>query len=377
MNKREFLRRVGIGGLGLVAHTLRTNWGSPATGKTLPGKHWAWVATDLQSTTDAWKRRFADLRRAGITQILPEVYNSRRATYGSKHLPAGRLWLEELLPLATAEGLDTHAWIWALPCNIEEVGKEHPEWFTVNRNGESSLEKPAYVKYYRFLCPSHPEVHEFLKATLLELCSIDELTGVHLDYIRYPDVILPEALQPGYGLTQDREYAAFDYCYCELCRSDFKRKAGIDPILLDDPPGNRVWRQFRYDIITRLVNDTLVPVAHARKKIITAAVFPRWENVRQEWPLWNVDGLLPMLYHSLYKKDTEWIKEETGNGVRSVRGRVPLYSGIMVSPRLPLDEFAQALEAALEGGASGIALFHAAELSRDHLETFHRVTDPG
>jgi uncharacterized lipoprotein YddW (UPF0748 family) len=242
----------------------------------------------------------------------------------------------------------------------------------VNRKGESAAEKPAYVDYYKFLCPSHAGVHEFLAATVTELCRYENLHGIHLDYIRYPDVILPKALQPKYGLTQDREYPEFDYCYCDACRHDFKQQTGIDPMTLEDPTSNTVWKQFRYDRITHLVNDTLIPIARAHGKTITAAVFPGWDMVRQQWPAWNLDAVMPMLYHSLYKKGPEWIREETEKGVRSLRGRAPLYSGILIF-HLDEKEFARAVEACLEGGANGVVLFEGGAMSEARWGVFRSV----
>jgi len=319
-----------------------------------------------------WKLHFGTMREAGVNAILPEIYDGRRAYYARTHLPVGRPWLEEILPLARAEGLETHAWMWSLPCNINEVRQRHPEWFVVNRRGESAAEKPAYVDYYKFLCPSHPEVHEFLKTIVTELCAYKTLDGVHLDYIRYPDVILPEALQPKYGLEQDHEYPEFDYCYCNLCRSDFRKEHGLDPLHIDDPANDATWRQFRYDRITHLVNDTLIPVARAHEKSITAAVFPGWANVRQQWPVWDLDAVLPMLYHTLYSKDVDWIRQETEKAVRSLKSRARLFSGILVHG-LGQEELTRAVEAALEGGADGVAIFHATAMSDRHWQTFRKA----
>ena len=103
---------------------------------------------------------------------------------------------------------------------MDSVHAEHPEWYNVNRNGDNSWDHPAYVGYYRFLCPSRPGVHEFLQKRVRELSAFD-VDGVHLDYIRYPDVILAESLQPHYDIVQDKEYPQYDYCYCDVCRAGF------------------------------------------------------------------------------------------------------------------------------------------------------------
>jgi uncharacterized lipoprotein YddW (UPF0748 family) len=374
MKRREFVRIVGVGGLGLSVRNAVHSWNLSEALKDSPRrKHWAWVTTNLDWSEDMWKERFALMRRAGINAILPEIYDGERAYYASPSLHGEQRWLENILPLAYGEGLETHAWMWSMPCSVERIRKEHPDWYAVNRKGESAAEKPAYVESYRFLCPSHPEVHEYLKTIVTELCQYDTLAGVHLDYIRYPDVILPKAIQPRYGLTQDREYPEFDYCYCDLCRRDFKAAEGTDPMDIEDPARDPAWRQFRYDRITHLVNDTLVQTVHSYKKAITAAVFPGWEMVRQEWPVWHLDAVLPMLYHTLYEEGVEWIRKETEKGVRLLAGRGPLYSGILVR-RLSPDDLAKALEAALHGGANGVSLFHAQAMTDAHWEAFRRVT---
>ncbi|MGE5457771.1 MAG: Tat pathway signal protein, partial [Methanococcaceae archaeon] len=193
-----------------------------------------------------------------------------------------------------------------------------------------------------------------------------------LDYIRFPDVILAETLQPKYGIVQDKEYPEYDYCYCEVCQKEFRKQSGIDILQLKDPSKNKEWRQFRYDRITHLVNDILVPVAHANKKLITAAVFPNWEMVRQQWPVWKLDAVLPMLYNNFYNKGIDWIKEQTEKGVASLTGRLPLYSGLFI-PQLSPEDMTKAIEASYSGGASGIVLFSAQSMTDAHWKNFTQL----
>lgn len=335
-------------------------------------KYWAWVTRNFNPDVDSWKEFLGMMRESGINAILPEIYDSRRAFFGSKHLPVAEERLEKILPLAKAEGIEVHAWMWSMPCNLDEIVKNHPDWYVVNRKGESAAEKPAYVPYYKFLCPSRPAVHEFLQTTVRELCQYDDLAGVHFDYIRFPDVILPESLQPKYGITQDQEYPEYDYCYCEACRHDFEQESGIDPLKIDDPAANEAWKQFRQNRITRLVNDSLIPVVHQHKKLATAAVFPNWEHVRQQWSQWNLDAALPMLYHGFYRKGIDWIGEQTKKQVEAMRNHAPIYSGLMVSHLSP-EETAQAVDVALEAGASGVTLFAAPFMTEEHWAQFARA----
>ncbi len=370
MKRRDFIKTIAAAGFGVTVYRVLPGWAlARGLEPSKKEKYWAWIMVDTETPDAVWKERFATIRKAGIDAILPEVYDSRLAYYQSAHLPKGNLWLEQILPLAKAEGLEVHAWMHTMQCNVPEIYKQHPEWYVVNRKGDSAADKPAYVRHYRFLCPSRPEVQEFVRTTVVELSKIDGLDGVHLDYVRYPDVILPVGLWAKYGIVQDKEYPEYDYCYCQVCREAFKKETGVDPLKLEDPAANQAWKQWRQDRITHLVNDMLVPAAHAGKKVITAAVFPNWEHVRQEWPRWKLDGALPMLYNNFYGKGVDWIGEQTAQEVKSQVYPKPIYSGIFV-PGLSPEELTRAMESAAAGGASGVVLFSAGSMTEEDWKTF-------
>lgn len=373
MNKREFLKILGLGGLGVLGSSALGFSSLSAFAQNPKRKNWAWIMTDIKTKDDEWKRKFAQMHESGIDAILPEIYDSNFAYYKSKHLPVKEAWLERLLPIARSEGLEVHAWMRSMMCNIEKVRKDHPGWFVINRKGESAALKPAYVNHYKFMCPSHPEVQEFVRATVAELSEYEHLAGVHLDYIRFPDVILAEGLQPKYHIKQDKEYPEYDYCYCELCQSEFKKQTGIDVMKLEDPTASKEWRQFRYDRITNLVNNILIPAARKHKKPVTAAVFPNWEGVRQQWSAWNLDAVLPMLYHGFYNKGIDWLKDETAKEVKSLNDRIPLYSGLFI-PQLSPADLKKAVEASVSGGAKGVSLFLANSMTDEHWKNFKQVS---
>ena len=258
-------------------------------------------------------------------------------------------------------------------CNISSVHAAHPEWFNVNGRGESSWERPIYIPSYRFLCPSRPEVDAFLQQRIQELSDIDELDGIHLDVIRQQDVILAEGLQIKHGIEQSRELPENDYCYCEVCRAGFRELYGIDPLDLADPAASTDWRQYRYNLITRIVNDVIVPVGRAKGKEMTAAVFDNWEHVRQQWSRWDIDGLHPMLYHTFYLKDVDWIVQRTRAGIESLSKPIPLYAGLFVDDLNP-EEFEGAVRGSMKSGASGVALHSTATMSDRHWAVLRSLT---
>jgi hypothetical protein len=79
-----------------------------------------------------------------------------------------------------------------------------------------------------FSAPIREEVYRFLEQLYGKVADLPEVDGIHLDYIRFPDVILAEGLWKKYGLVMDREYPQFDYCYCDKCVGDFQALSGID-----------------------------------------------------------------------------------------------------------------------------------------------------
>lgn len=163
-----------------------------------PFTAWTWVHGDRDYDAAEWRRRFARLREAGLDAVL--------VGGGDINLVSGA---------AHAEGLEFHRWFWTLNRNGDQWAQNnHPEWFTVSRNLESSLEHPPYVGYYRWVCPSREPVREYLRGLVGNLAANPAVDGVHLDYVRHCDVILPRGLWETYDLVQDTELPEFDFCYC-------------------------------------------------------------------------------------------------------------------------------------------------------------------
>ncbi len=355
MDRKSFIKLLGIGAVGVAGGSiLGCNADAPGVEESTQRatKHWAWMGEGGEGwTIDQWQEQLAMMKEAGIGAILFHEDISM---------------LPNLIAVARQEGLEVHIW----NATMREGGlqDEHLEWYVVNRVGESAGVKPAYVDYYTFLCPSREPVRQFLAEQIRGLAQYEGVTSIHLDYIRYPDVILPEALWPKYGIVQDKEYPAYDYCYCDVCRDAFKAQTGIDPLEIEDPASDEAWLQFRYDSITRVVN-MLADVVHQEGKQLTAAVFPTPDIarslVRQEWTKWNLDAVLPMVYQSFYKEDVAWIGEATRQGVDALQGKIPLYSGLFV-PELNPDELARAAQLAMENGAEGIVLFQGRTPSEEH-----------
>ncbi len=367
MNRKEFLKLSSTLSKGLIAGSLLpacSNSPSQSIKNKLP-KYWLWLRPDISLNNDEWKQIFEEIRGLGIEAILPEIYSSNMALFDTGDFQTKEPWLERMIPIAHQAGLQIHAWMWTMPCNNPKILSEHPEWYAVNRSGQRADTQPAYVPYYKFLCPRNPEVRAFIANRVKALSNISELDGIHLDYVRLPDVILAEGLQPNYDIIQDQEYPKYDYCYCPTCRQSYKAKVGIDPVDIADPASDKDWYQHRYDAVIELVNEYLVPQAQSKNKTITAAVFPNWQSVRQQWHKFNLDAFLPMLYHGFYNAEIQWIGQETEKSLERLDYQKPIYSGLFL-PHMPSKvELTAGINSAINGGASGFSIFSYGDLNSE------------
>ena len=279
---------------------------------------------------------------------------------------------EDVYKYCHEAGLEAHFWKWTM--NRAEVRDIHPDWFAVNRKGESCYDKPAYVDYYRFLCPNHEGVAEYLANDYVKIANLPYVDGVHLDYVRFPDVVLPVSLWKNYGIEQTQELPQYDYCYCDVCRAKFKALTGKDPMDIQYPMEDQSWLNFRYDGITKVV-DTITKAIKADGKTISAAVFPgpsmAKKMVRQDWGNWSLDAYYPMIYNGFYYEGPEWIGRSVKESVQTVNGRAKIYAGLMFNDIK--NDFEKALDEAYDNGASGVSFFDGP--NEEYLHKFKEYLD--
>ncbi len=324
----------------------------------------SWISPGEDYNSLDWKEKLKNYHKLGISEILVEV----------KHLNIDQL--QEIVFMAKKERIRVHAWMWTMNRPGDTIANKHPEWYSVNREGKNSLENRPYVDHYQWLSPFHPGAREHVKDNVKRLMKVKGLASVHLDFVRFNDVILPVGIQPKYNLVQDHEMPEYDFGYHPLARQKFKSLFGIDPLDMEHPEMSDEWNQFRYNAIVSLVNE-IVEMAHQKKMKITAAVFPFPELarhlVRQDWANFNVDAVYPMLYNQFYNQGIEWIGFATAEGVKL--NRFSVYSGIFVPTfKEKPEDLIRAIRTARENGASGVTLFTADMLTQAQKEALISIS---
>ena len=317
-------------------------------------KNWMWEGLHHDWTDEQYAHHFSKAYECGISAILFEGYDER------------------IYRLCHEAGLECHYWNWTL--NRHELVETHPEWYAMSRTGQSCATEPPYVGYYHFLCPTHQEVIDYLVDDFVQKSQLPFVDGMHLDYIRYPDVVLPVDLWKNYDVIQTSEAPEFDFCYCDSCRYHFEQRYGIDPMELEYPMVSPAWLSFRYDAVTNLVK-SIYQEMEQRHTFLSAAVFPTPDMarkmVRQDWDHWGINAYFPMIYNGFYREGTAWIGQAVKECVTAVQGRAYIFAGIMY-PDIKND-FEHALDEVFGNGASGIAFF--AEPDEEHLEQFKQYLD--
>lgn len=136
MNKRDFLKASLMVGIASQIPLKSDAAVEVVSKKKKKIKNWIWIGPNPKDTVDELNTRYAAFKSSGVTGVFFEADSE-------KHFRA-----------AKAQGLEAHRWMWTF--NRAEQVSTHPEWYSKNRNGDSCADKPPYVNYYRWLCPSKP-----------------------------------------------------------------------------------------------------------------------------------------------------------------------------------------------------------------------------
>lgn len=331
-------------------------------------KYWTWITANPQKTDVAFEAEFSKYSSNGIDAILIN-------TQADSEL------LARLVPIAKKFDLEVHAWMFTINRPGDTIAEQHPEWYAVSRDGKSCFDNPPYVGYYKWLCPTRKESRNHILSLVEKLAAVEGIASVHLDYIRYSDIFLPISLLPKYDLLQEEELPQFDFCYCDTCIAEFEKIHHKNPRDFTNPAIDMEWKNFRLNSIKAIVDDAY-EIAHKNKKSLTAAVFPYPEMadhmVRQRWDKWNIDAVLPMVYHSFYDEEVDWIGYATKQGIDDLGNKnTQLHTGIYV-PAMNPSEVAEAITLAQKNGASGVAFFDGPAVTKKHWEVikaFAQKTD--
>jgi len=312
-----------------------------------PFKFWLWTTADSEKADELYEEEFSKYNENGIDAVLINTNTDAKL-------------LSRLVPIAKRYNLEVHAWMFTVNRPGDSIAEKHPDWYAVSRDGKSCYDDPPYVGYYKWMCPTREASRNHILSLVENLAKVDGVASVHLDYIRYSDIFLPVGLLPKYDLVQNEELPQYDFCYCDVCVSEFEKLHHKNPSDFENPAIDMEWKNFRLNKVKAIVDDAY-GIAHENDKLLTAAVFPYPEMadhmVRQRWDKWDVDAVLPMIYNSFYNEEIDWIGYATKQGVTDLNNSTTeLHTGIYV-PEMTANELKQAITQVQINGGRGASFF--------------------
>lgn len=299
-------------------------WGPP-TIPAQPGE------TATRREVDRWVERCANV---GVTRMIsagmkpmtvaaahrkgieadPYVNYTAFPSYGSR--PRNQGWSTAYLrvPPDSPEGraiLDSHRPIWGAASageeTLEAYAKEHPEFWSLTRDGRMTLEPGER----RCLSLAFPEVRA--KQVMRFVEAIDETQG--------------DGVQVEFVIGNEDENGAATYGYEDIVADAFRGEHGKSPF--DIPNDDPDWVQFRADYVTRFLAEVRTAVKDeypdARfTATLIAGDAGDYIKVLQDWPAWIEQGILDELF-IWWRTDSnpKSVERQARHVADTVNGRVP------------------------------------------------------
>lgn len=296
-----------------------------------------------------WAKTCRLLKDAGFTDLYVNVAGAGFAHYASSVLPRSRVveeqgdQLQACLDAARPVGLRVHAWI--LCFSTEGISNDRLELFRKRGwllTAEDGSPRP-------WLDPGVPAARAYLVDAIREMATRYAVTGIHLDFVRYPD--FNSSLGPSVRAAFEKQLGKKLPNWPEEVKTGGAARAAF--------------LRWRINAVSDFVQAARRTVKReASGKVMSAAVFGKYPScadaVGQDWEAWLKLGLLdyvaPMNYTEDQGRYVEWLAQQTRTRTQAMK----IISGIGVTAaesRLTPAEVMDQIQAARRAGAAGFALF--------------------
>jgi len=263
-------------------------------------------------------RLISTCKTCGIDDVYIQLYRSGKSYYNPETSEADTL--RYLIETAKENNIKVHAWINLLSIaqnkDADILKKFGDAVLTLDQHGRTSMQKgqkDELDKYYirenqLFLEPGDSRVQDYLTGVATEIIKkYPGLSGLHLDYIRYPAVV---PFVPGSRFTSH----GISYGYTELNINNFKNATGID---IKDAEYSRenykLWDDWRRGQVTSLLQKISESArALSPDIIISCTIVPSVERTYlttlQDWTEWLDKDYVDYVVAMNYTDDTKLMK---------------------------------------------------------------------
>gem|GEM_PF-113773 len=331
-----------------------------------------WVLRNTLVSRGEIDRMLHQAREAGFNILFVQVRGRGDAFYKSSIEPRAELLTNEgfdplayLISQAHGSGLEVHLWlntflVWSAPwkpANSGHVMISHPDWVAM-RADKKSLSELSREEIESlgiegvFLAPGNPEVREYLRSIVRELVQNYDADGIHLDYIRYPDMTVG---------------------YDDATRTEFMRRYGVDPEQIEGDRGvaallgekgrrdlGILWEKWRVSSVDALVDSVHGDLKALKPRVkLSAAVIADSRSAigkhAQDWPAWIKRGAIDFAVPMCYSASTRFVVNQVG-GIKSLVGEDKFYPGIAIYNQSP-GRVAEKVRVLRNMGIKGFSMF--------------------
>ena len=289
-------------------------------------------------------------------------FNTQEVAYNSMVFQAGNDdVLTPLLNEAKKEGVEVEPWLLPFSGSLlvgettEELRSRTYQPLDRPKGDLDKLQWRGVQKIDKSLCATWPENRA--RAIVMLKDYIEQhganLTGIHMDAIRYGDVVICLA-HP---------------CHCAACRKEYDRLIGKDTLTAEELklPGVRYkFMQFRNECIRSVVEEVRDITNKAGLRLTMAArnLFFEYTLLEgQDWPQWARDGLVDIVFVMNYSTDRAQHREHLllHASLMKDRGRALYYDGVGKKSSMGVNTTENVVTFArdsLDAGVDGICIFH-------------------
>lgn len=310
--------------------------------------------------------RFAD---ANFTTLLPWTVSGYLAaleheSYRKDHPTAKWDALGVLIEEASKAGLDVDMWYsftdyrdLASPEFNPALGGS-PEW--IAKRLDEVVPGQTVMKFEgsrpENVCPQHYAARAWMQAQLERALSrYPKLHGLHIE-------------EPGYGTK--------GYCVCALCRNVFEQLHGRKLTEAIESPQAEDFRTLGNSAFIEEVREQMAQ-KHPQMLLSANGGYDwRHDRIRgRDWGRWGASGWLRYFVPQVYVADINLFRQQLSLTLDDIGHSCPVYAGMALdstSGKNTIENICQQIEAARDLGAPGVALFHGAVFTDDHLKVLKR-----
>lgn len=284
--------------------------------------------------------------------------------------------LEGFVRIGHEYGIEVHAWVQNFFVGFYYEGgnayynptfspENYGDKYLIDCKGKKNFYYSANDNYFIFLNSNDRECRDLILNIYEQLITKYDIDGLHLDYIRYPEL----------------NYGTDDFGYNQDIIDAFAKKTGItgDPRLFaDNSAEEKAWIQFRCDIITSFVGEVYDMVRENNSDIwLSAATYPDIElsknTIAQDIVAFVEKGYLDEVFSMSYGVENKTVMTSVNDYLEITKGNAFYSVGIAAFLETTQLNFAYQLTDVELAGADGVSVFSLNSISPDTYQ--NQMTD--